>query len=113
MSAARGVTVRPRLIAIGLLAIAMGAAVGYVDSRPGWDDTGITAGLLLLAAALVAAIDGRRPWLWALLVGLPLPIIEVSGSGPVGSIASLLFAAVGATIGWLVGRTSGSREAAG
>jgi hypothetical protein len=84
-----------------------------LDSRPGWDDTGVTAALLLLAAALIAAIDGHRPWSWALLVGLPLPVIELTGSGSVASIAALLFAAIGAGIGWGVRRASGSREVAG
>lgn len=98
---------RPRLarrtIALGLAAVAMGLAIGYVDSRPAWDDTGITAGLLALAAAAVAATDGRRPWLWAALVGLPLAIIEVPQTGSAAPLAGLLFAAVGASIG-LVGR---------
>jgi hypothetical protein len=100
----------PRLIALGLVALALGIAIGYIDSRPGWDDTGITVGLLLGTAAVVAWTDGRRPWLWALLVGLPLPIIEVFGSGSTASLAALLFAAIGASIGWLVRRASGSGE---
>jgi hypothetical protein len=33
---------------VGLLA---GALVGYVDSRPTWDDTGITAGAVFLVSA--------------------------------------------------------------
>jgi len=102
--------VAPRLIALGLVALGIGIAIGFVDSRPGWDDTAITAGALLIAAAVVAWIDGRRPWLWALLVGEPLPIIEVTGSGSTASFVALLFAAVGASIGWLLRRASGSRE---
>src|SRR3954469_24785997 len=70
-SAVSGARLTPRLLALGLVAIALGTGIGSIDSRPGWDDTGVTAGLLILAAALVSAIDGHRPWLWALLVGLP------------------------------------------
>lgn len=92
--------------------MAVGTAIGYLDSRPGWDDTGITAGLLLLVAALVAGVDGGNPWVWALLVGLPLPIIELSGSGSTASLAALLFTGIGAGIGWLVRRATGSREGA-
>ena len=92
-----------RTILLALAALATGIAIGYLDSRPGWDDTGITVGLLALGAAVVAAADGRRPWLWAVLVGLPLAVIEVPSSGSAAPLAALLFAAVGASIG-LVGR---------
>lgn len=92
-----------RTMALSVVALATGLAIGYLDSSPGWDDTGITAGLLALAAAFVAAADGGRPWLWAALVGLPLVIIEVPQTGSAAPIAALLFAAVGASIG-LVGR---------
>ena len=40
-----------------------------VDSRPGWDDTGITAGLILLACAGLGMAMPERAWLWALLGG--------------------------------------------
>ena len=92
---------------LGVAALAMGIAIGYVDSRPGWDDTGVTAGLLALAAAIVAAVDGRRPWLWTALVGLPLAIIEVPQTGSAAPLAGLLFAAVGASIGLVARRALG------
>jgi hypothetical protein len=91
------------------LALIIGIAIGWLDSRPGWDDTGVTAGLLVLGAALVAAIDGRRPWLWAILVGAPLPILEASaapgGVAPLALVA-LLFATIGATFGIVVRRAT-------
>jgi hypothetical protein len=87
------------------VAVMAGVAIGYVDSRPGWDDTGITAGLLIVAAGAVAAVSGRRPWLWAILVGAWTPLIEIPTGGSPASFAALLFAAVGALAGWLVGRS--------
>jgi hypothetical protein len=96
------------LVALALLA---GLAVALVDSSPGWDSTGITAGLLLLSAGTTAAIAGDRPWLWALLVGVPTPAIELATSGNGGSILALAFAAGGAAIGWAIGRAArGSAE---
>ena len=86
------------------LALAIGIAIAWIDSRPGWDDTGITVGLLALGALLVAALDGRRAWLWTLLVGAPLPIVEVPGSGSAAPLVALLFAAVGAAIGLVISR---------
>ena len=55
------------------VAITMGLAIAWVDSRPHWDDTGITAGSLLLSAGLLGLIGPRRPWLWALGIGMWVP----------------------------------------
>jgi hypothetical protein len=95
---------RTREVVLLAAAVAAGAAIGYVDSRPGWDDTGITAGLLILAAGAAAAVSGRRPWLWALLVGGGTPLLEIPTGGSPASLAALLFAAVGALAGWLLAR---------
>jgi hypothetical protein len=95
---------RTREVVLLAAAVAAGAAIGYVDSRPGWDDTGITAGLLILAAGTAAAVSGRRPWLWALLVGGGTPLLEIPTGGSPASLAALLFAAAGAFAGWLVAR---------
>jgi hypothetical protein len=85
-------------------AAGVGAVIAFVDSRPGWDDTGITVGLLVVGAALVAAASGRRPWLWALLVGAWTPALEIATGGSLASLAALAFAAVGAFGGWAVRR---------
>ena len=82
------------------VALAAGIGIAYLDSRPGWDDTGITAGLLFLGAGLAAAIGRHRPWLWALIVGLPMPIIETTLLGFIGSWLALVFAFAGAFAGW-------------
>jgi hypothetical protein len=91
-------------------AAAAGAAIGFVDSRPGWDDTAITAGLLVLAAGTAAMVAGRRPWLWALLVGGWTPLLELPAGKSSASLAALGFAAVGALAGWFVARSLGSTE---
>jgi hypothetical protein len=41
---------------------------------------------------------------WALLVGLPTPVIEIATLGTSGSLLALLIAAVGAAIGWTLAR---------
>jgi hypothetical protein len=97
-------TVERRHAAAFVIAIAAGIGVALIDSSPGWDSTGITAGLLLLGAAAAATIGRDRPWLWALLVGLPTPILETIRDGNAGSWLALIFAAGGAAIGWSVAR---------
>lgn len=91
---------RPREIALAPAAALVGLGVAYVDSRPTWDDTGITAGVLLIAAAAAAAVAGRRPWLWALLVGAWTPAFEIALSHQLGSLVALVFAAAGAAAGY-------------
>jgi hypothetical protein len=98
------IEIGPRDVGLVALALAVGVAVAWLDSRPGWDDTGITAGLLVLGTALVAVIDGRRPWLWTLVVGAPLPIVELPAGGGSAALVALLFAAVGASLGLLARR---------
>jgi hypothetical protein len=99
-------TVDRRHAAALVVSVAVGVGVALIDSSPGWDSTGITAGLLLLGAAAAAAIGRDRPWLWALLVGLPTPLVETVRDGNAGSWLALVFAAGGAAIGWTVARAS-------
>jgi len=88
-------------------AVAMGIAIAYVDSRPGWDDAGITAGSLLIAAGVVALIGPQRPWLWALAVGIWIPLHALTRTGSPAAMAMfvlLAFPAVGAYSGMALRR---------
>jgi hypothetical protein len=58
-------------------ALAIGATIAYVDSRPTWDDTGITAGTLLLSAAALSYFVRRRAWLIAMAVGIWIPALAL------------------------------------
>ena len=91
---------------LAVAAAAIGLAIGYVDSRPTWDDTGITVSLILLASAIASTLSGRRPWLWALLVGAWVPLFEIWGSGGAASLIGLGVAAVGAMVGYLLRRVT-------
>ncbi len=51
---------------------------------------------------MLAAIAGDRPWLWAVLVGLPTPVVALASSGNTGAVLAVGFAAIGAVGGWLV-----------
>jgi hypothetical protein len=89
-----------------LFAVGIGLAVGYLDSRPSWDDTGITAASLFAASAVSAGLSGRRPWLWALLVGAWVPILEIGGGAWPASLAALPIAGLGAAAGYVLGRAA-------
>ena len=90
--------------ALVLVALGAGVAIGLADSSPGWDSTGITAGALFLTAAAVAWAGRDRPWLWAVLVGLPTPLLGIVRTGNAGSVLALGFAAAGAAVGWAARR---------
>jgi hypothetical protein len=96
--------VRTRELALVPLAALAGIGIAAIDSRASWDDTGVTAVLLAGAAFVVATAAGRRPWLWAVLVGGWTPAVEIPQSGQLVSAFALLFAAFGAIAGWALAR---------
>lgn len=61
--------------AAAALLLLAGIAIAWVDSRPTWDDTGVTAGALLAAGA-IGTLAGVRPWMAAALVVSPLLVAE-------------------------------------
>lgn len=85
--------------AVAIVALVIGTAIGYVDSRPTWDDTGITVGVVLVAAGALAFFRPRTWWLVGLLVGLPIPIFNVLLRGNLQSAVALLIALAAAVIG--------------
>jgi hypothetical protein len=89
------------------VALAIGIAIGYVDSRPTWDDTGITAGSVFLAAAILSAVRPRAAWLVGLAAGAPVLVFNVVLSGNFGSAVAIAIGLVGALVGFLVGKAAG------
>lgn len=89
------------------LAVLTGLFIAYVDSRPTWDDSGITAGAILLSSGLITLLGFRRPWLIALAIGLWMPLYETVTSHNfkfpgviLFPLVILLIATVGAYAGW-------------
>jgi hypothetical protein len=95
---------RERRLEMQYLLLALGTAAGlavtYVDSRPTWDDTGVTAGLLFLSAGLLTLLGFRRPWLMGLAVGIWLPGYYLFRSHDPLMLIVLLIPLAGAYIGW-------------
>jgi len=88
-----------------VLAVLAGLAIAWLDSRQGWDDTGVTAGLILLTCGGFAALRPARPWLWAVAVGGWIPLLEIASSGNYGSLLALAVSFLGAYSGALVVKT--------
>ena len=86
------------------IACSLGLLIAYIDSRPTWDDTGITAGSILLVSGLLAMLADRRPWLLALTIGVWIPLYGIVFTHDVASMLALVVAFVGAYAGWLVRR---------
>ncbi len=96
MTAVDGRTRQARTVILAALALGAGLFIAWMDTRPGWDDTGLTAGAVLLAAGL-AGLAGVRPWLAALLVAGPMVVAEVTGNR--GVLVAAVIAAVAAYAG--------------
>jgi len=103
---ASGIGLRDGILIVG--ATAVGIVIGYVDSQPTWDDTGITLSLLLLTSAMVAGLSGRWPLLWGLLIGAWIPILEFGGTAGPASLTGLGVAILGALAGWALVRFGAS-----
>ncbi len=88
-----------RSVAARLASAALvGLAIGWVDSRPGYDATGLTAVALLVAGAAFALLTPARWWLAGLLVGVWVPLLERSAA----PLAAVAFALAGASAGRLL-----------
>jgi hypothetical protein len=92
-----------------LVAAAIGLVIAYVDSRPNWDDTGITAFALFASAGLLGFIAPRRPWLTGIAVGIGTVGAAVvhdlhSGFATLAYLVILLIPLAGAYVGALARR---------
>ena len=88
-----------RTMILAVAAVGVGVVIAYVDTGPTWDDTGVTAAAILVAASVFAFSAGRRPWLWAILVGAWVPALGILLRGDAATLLALTFALVGAYAG--------------
>ncbi|MDH4036192.1 MAG: hypothetical protein OEX18_00050 [Candidatus Krumholzibacteria bacterium] len=84
------------------IAVVCGVSIAYIDSRPGWDDTGISVGMLVLTTGLLSVLGYRRSWLLALAVGAWIPLYGILTTHNPASIVAIAFALVGAYGGRLL-----------
>jgi len=91
-------------VTMTLLAVATGLVIAWVDSRPTWDDAGITAGMLFLTAALFSALRPSRAPVWAIAVGIWVPLLGIALHRNFGSLLALAVAFLGACAGATIRR---------
>lgn len=84
-----------------VVAIMLGALITWMDSSPGWDDTIVTVGAIFLSTAALGFLGPKFPWLWALVVGAGIPLVEIPQSHNSGALVALVIATVGAFAGAL------------
>jgi hypothetical protein len=108
MAEARAISFKEILILAAALLI--GLAIAYVDSRPAWDDAGITAFALLAAGGLTGLLIRRRPWLYALALGIWIPLWGALAGGNFGLFLILPIPFAGVYLGWWLRRNYGDRQ---
>jgi hypothetical protein len=84
-----------------VLVLVAGLGVAWIDTRPGWDDTGITATALVIVTA-ASALAGVPPLLGATLAAGPMLIAELPHG--TGVLLAIPLALAGAFAGTLLRR---------
>src|SRR5690349_17411423 len=95
-----------------LAAMTLGLTLAWIDSRPNWNDTGITVGLVILTSGTFGFLKPKYAWLWAILIGIWIPFIEISQQGTYPSLLALVFAFVGSYLGALIEKLVTPKETA-
>jgi hypothetical protein len=80
-------------------AVLVGLGIVWVDSRPTWDDTGISASAVFSSAALFGAARPERAWRWALAMGIWIPAYGILLRHNAGSALAMAVAFAGAYAG--------------
>jgi hypothetical protein len=92
------------LLPSSILATTLGIGIAYIDSRPGWDDTGVSAFLVFLASGLCGYIAPQKPWIPALAVSIWIPLVGIFSNYNMTSLLALIPAFAGAYAGSVVRR---------
>lgn len=91
--------VRAKLLATLAAALVLGVGLAWIDTRPGFDDTGVLVGLVFLSALGCTAF-GRAPFAAVvLLVGGVMPAAHLAMGQGAASWVALLPALLGAGVG--------------
>lgn len=88
-------------------AVSVGLLIAYVDTRPHWDDTAITVVAILTTSVVFGFLGPKRPWLWALAIGVWVPVFEIMPSLNPAPLVALLVAFAGAYAGMGIRKTLG------
>jgi hypothetical protein len=87
-----------------IIAIALGLLIAWIDSRPNWDDAGITAFMILFITIICGYFSVERPWLMALAVGIWIPLSGIILNHNFEGFIALIPAFIGSYIGFFANR---------
>ncbi len=93
-----------KFLLTAIFSLAAGIIIFWIDSSTGWDDTGVTVGLILVSSIAAGFLYPRNMWLWALLIGIWLPLANIIKHGDIKFLVILLIPFAGAYAGGLVCR---------
>ena len=79
-----------------------GMTIAWIDSQPGWDDSGITVGMLYLLSGVAGFFNPKKLWLWAILCGLWIPVVGILRRGDVMMLLVLLTTFAGSYSGGII-----------
>jgi len=83
-----------------MLAAILGITIAWIDSRPNWDDTGVSVFMVLVASLLCGFLATQKPWLIALAVSVWIPLFGIVFTQNFGSLLALLPGFAGAYAGY-------------
>lgn len=86
--------------------IVLGLLIAYIDSRPTWDDTGITVFALLGGGLIIGLLLQKQAWLFALAFGCWLPGWEAIAGHDPKMLIVLVFPFIGVYAGWAIHQVS-------
>jgi hypothetical protein len=88
-----------------IIALGLGVCIGWIDSRPSWNDTGITAIIVFGVTALLGLTFPKRAWIWAILISIWIPIWNILLRSNYESLIAVAIALVGAYGGAFFNKT--------
>jgi hypothetical protein len=96
------VNMKNKFIIYLILAIALGLGIAWIDSRPHWDDTGISVFMIAASATLCGYLASQKPWLIALAVSAWIPLWGIALTHNYGALLAFVPGFAGAYVGyWL------------
>jgi hypothetical protein len=84
------------------IAVASGILIWRIDSGPHWDDTGITAAMILGVTVVLGFSVPAKWWIWAFAVGIWILLGEIIQTDSYGSVLALVIALAGSSMGALL-----------
>jgi hypothetical protein len=82
-----------------IVSMSVGLLIAWMDSRPNWDDTGITVAFIFGTTMILGFSMPHFAWLWAILDGIWIPINNLIFHQQYATIIVLLIAFIGAYAG--------------